>query len=224
MKKIISLTVVFCCLFTLLSGVANAETLRNNTRLKTNRPCDTSIGTKNQVGDEIVYDSFTVTTKKDYLYYFWFDQSSGLMDVPIALCFSRGDYSEADFVEDYLYSSEPYKFDDKHSYDSLVSVYSVEDGDLTFIIEPFEYKSCDYSVLVQGYPMGDVDLDGAVTAADARLALRAAVGLEEFAAAEEWTDLIQCCQGDVDNDGEITAGDARTILRAAVGLEHISLL
>ena len=60
----------------------------------------------------------------------------------------------------------------------------------------------------------DVDLDGEVTAADARLILRCAVGLEEF------TDL-QKLLGDYDSDGEITAGDARMALRSAVGLEVI---
>ena len=60
--------------------------------------------------------------------------------------------------------------------------------------------------------MGDLDADGAVTAADARLALRAAVGLEILS--EE-----QKKAADMDGDGEVTAADARKILRAAVGLE-----
>ena len=60
--------------------------------------------------------------------------------------------------------------------------------------------------------IGDVDGDGKVTASDARLALRAAVGLETFDA--ETTDVA-----DADRDGKITASDARLILRAAVGLE-----
>ncbi len=60
--------------------------------------------------------------------------------------------------------------------------------------------------------IGDVDGDGSVTAADARLALRRAVELETFT--EE-----QFARADVDFDGQITAGDARHILRAAVELE-----
>ena len=60
--------------------------------------------------------------------------------------------------------------------------------------------------------IGDVDGDGSVTASDARLALRAAVGLETLD--EETADLA-----DADRDGKITAADARLILRAAVGLE-----
>ena len=60
---------------------------------------------------------------------------------------------------------------------------------------------------------GDVDLDGKVTAADARLALRAAVGLDDHL-----TD-VQLKNADVDGAPGITAADARLILRAAVGLE-----
>ena len=63
---------------------------------------------------------------------------------------------------------------------------------------------------------GDVDADDAVTAADARLALRAAVGLEDYAA-----DSYEFRAADVDRSGEITAADARLILRAAVGLETL---
>ena len=61
--------------------------------------------------------------------------------------------------------------------------------------------------------MGDLDGDGEVTAADARLALRAAVGLEILN--EE-----QKKAADMDGDGEVTAADARLILRTAVGLEE----
>lgn len=60
--------------------------------------------------------------------------------------------------------------------------------------------------------MGDLDGDGVVTSADARLALRAAVGLELL------TD-EQKKAADMDGDGEITSADARLILRKAVGLE-----
>lgn len=60
--------------------------------------------------------------------------------------------------------------------------------------------------------LGDVNFDGVIKAADARLALRIAAGLdvptaEEFAAA------------DVITDGKVKAGDARLILRVAAGLD-----
>lgn len=62
------------------------------------------------------------------------------------------------------------------------------------------------------FVLGDVDGDGLVTAADARLALRAAVDMEILT-----EDQLKAA--DYDKDGVITAADARLILRKAVGLE-----
>lgn len=59
---------------------------------------------------------------------------------------------------------------------------------------------------------GDVDGDGKVSAADARLLLRNSCALLEFT--EE-----QKTAGDVDGDGRITPGDARIVLRRAAGLK-----
>lgn len=61
---------------------------------------------------------------------------------------------------------------------------------------------------------GDVNGDGMVTAADARLALRASVGLESFSE-------TQIKIADIDGSGSVTAADARLILRASVGLEDL---
>ena len=67
---------------------------------------------------------------------------------------------------------------------------------------------------------GDADGDGSVTSADARLALRASVGLTEKGDVEKDSTGYFAC--DVDGDGEITPTDARLILRASVGLEDAS--
>ncbi len=67
------------------------------------------------------------------------------------------------------------------------------------------------------YSIGDVDGDGEISAADARLALRRSVGLETY---EEGTAEYIAC--DVDGDGDVTAADARLILRGSVGLEDTS--
>ena len=58
----------------------------------------------------------------------------------------------------------------------------------------------------------DVDGDGAVTAADARSALRNSVALEELTEAQKRA-------ADLDGDGQITSADARYALRLSVGLE-----
>ena len=64
------------------------------------------------------------------------------------------------------------------------------------------------------YQKGDVDYDAKVTAADARLALRAAVDLIALKGRPREA-------ADADRDGKITAADARLILRAAVDLENL---
>ena len=58
---------------------------------------------------------------------------------------------------------------------------------------------------------GDIDGDGGVTSADARLALRAAVELDVLSGTKK-------AAADVDADGSVTAADAREILRASVEL------
>lgn len=62
--------------------------------------------------------------------------------------------------------------------------------------------------------LGDVDGDGFITSADARIALRASVKLENLSKEEELA-------ANVDNDDFITAADARLILRASVKLETL---
>ena len=62
---------------------------------------------------------------------------------------------------------------------------------------------------------GDPDADGEITAADARLALRGAVGLEQYQIGSP--GYVAC---NVDGEPNLTAGDARLILRGAVGLDR----
>lgn len=64
------------------------------------------------------------------------------------------------------------------------------------------------------YFSGDVDMDGNVTPADARLALRTSVRLETLNA-------ISFLLADTDGDGSVSAADARRILRASVNLETL---
>ena len=63
----------------------------------------------------------------------------------------------------------------------------------------------------------DVDGNSKVTAADARLVLRAAVGLEDF------TENQKKALG-LNRENDVSANDARKVLRASVGLEEIPVL
>ena len=67
------------------------------------------------------------------------------------------------------------------------------------------------------YTPGDVDGDGKISSADARLALRRSVSLEDYPAGS--AQYLAC---DVDGDKKASSADARLILRASVGLEDAS--
>ncbi|MBQ9506994.1 MAG: SH3 domain-containing protein [Clostridia bacterium] len=67
---------------------------------------------------------------------------------------------------------------------------------------------------------GDIDGDGNITAADARLALRMSVDIMHDDGIP-FTDK-QITAADVDRDGRVTGADARLLLRKAVGLEVLS--
>lgn len=71
----------------------------------------------------------------------------------------------------------------------------------------------DYTVVVKG----DLDSNGLISAADARLTLRASVGLENNSA--EWFKEAGNIQKD-SGEQKLTAADARSILRGSVGLEN----
>lgn len=65
------------------------------------------------------------------------------------------------------------------------------------------------------FDVGDVDMDRKISAADARIAIRAAVGLAQL-------NTFQSALADVDEDGSVKSADARKILRASVALEDTS--
>lgn len=69
-------------------------------------------------------------------------------------------------------------------------------------------------VFEKTYFAGDADIDNKVTSADARLALRASVGLETLSD-------VQKKISDIDKDNTVTSSDARMILRASVNLEEL---
>ncbi len=87
-------------------------------------------------------------------------------------------------------------------------------GAQTLTVRSGEFSAAFTIYIQEFYRRGDVTGDGRVTAADARLILRAAVGLVTFGKKLS-------ASADTDRDGRITAADARIALRAAVGLETI---
>lgn len=69
----------------------------------------------------------------------------------------------------------------------------------------------DVTDILQGYIFGDADMDGRITAGDARQALRVSARLE-------YPLEISLILSDVDCNGRVTADDARIILRAVARL------
>ena len=104
-----------------------------------------------------------------------------------------------------IWSISADKYDDISNYAGNM-IYYTKDG-------------CLYAVSIdEKHDPGDIDGDETVTAANARLALRAAVDLEHYMKGS-----ALYLAADADGDGNITAADARSILRAAVGLENLNI-
>ncbi|MBQ6067833.1 MAG: zinc finger-like domain-containing protein [Clostridia bacterium] len=83
-----------------------------------------------------------------------------------------------------------------------------------FLVACLLFTVFAYAGGLPAYEIGDVDNDGAISAADARLALRASVGLEKME-----KDTQRFLSADADIDGKITSADARLILRVSVKLD-----
>ena len=73
-----------------------------------------------------------------------------------------------------------------------------------------EYSSIDFEVR----KIGDADNNGKISAADARIVLRAAAKLEELTEED-----VKFC--DITQDGKVMSADAREILRASAGLSEL---
>lgn len=86
---------------------------------------------------------------------------------------------------------------------------------ITALFALFTFSSSAESANAGAPGSGDVNCDGKLTAADARLALRYSAKLEKLSE-------IQIAAADVDGKKGVTAADARMILRAAAGLSHIN--
>lgn len=119
-------------------------------------------------------------------------------------------YCEAEIRREYSAPSD-------HRYGNTVTVTPA-----SFTSEGRAVKTCyvcgdTQSIALPMILLGDFDLDGSVTSEDARLTLRASVGLET-------PDADTVLRADVDNSGKIESSDARLVLRLAVGLEDAAAL
>ena len=95
---------------------------------------------------------------------------------------------------------------------SVKDIQIVEATDDNAVISQGEDRFDDFMQDDESYYLGDVNNDGKVTPADARLVLRHATHIELLY-------LEQFGSADYDGDGSITTMDARLVLRKAVGLD-----
>ncbi len=175
-----------------------------------------ALSTENTDVKDIVYDfdalpedsaekdifTYKTTETPDRINFSGFFLDSLTTDKDFHLCdiiiFSDGELSETDILQfSYTLTCEDGSTSESHTY-SLLSRDLIENA-----------KS-------PSYHSGDANLDGRVDASDARIILRASVGLEVLS-------LEESPYADSDYDGKITATDARFALRLSVGLEEAVL-
>lgn len=120
-------------------------------------------------------------------------------------------FTTAIALKDAFCTLKSYKFvgwySDKNFEGSVKSIAANTDSDVTLYAKWYKYI------------WADADMDGLVSAADARLTLRAAIGLDSLPG-----DIIPWCILSKDASGKLTAADARLILRLAVKLETTQTL
>ena len=111
-----------------------------------------------------------------------------------------------------VYNSGEKKLTDDYEIEHQIDVNSI--GRYTVTVRQGEYSaSFEYTVAKRSeIRAGDVNFDGKVTSADARLALRCSAQIEVLSSES-------ILAADVDIDGKVTAADARKILRVAVGMD-----
>ena len=175
-----------------------------------------ALSTENTDVKDIVYDfdalpedsaekdifTYKTTETPDRINFSGFFLDSLTTDKDFHLCdiiiFSDGELYETDILQfSYTLTCEDGSTSESHTY-SLLSRDLIENA-----------KS-------PSYHSGDANLDGRVDASDARIILRASVGLEVLS-------LEEAPYADSDYDGKITATDARFALRLSVGLEEAEL-
>lgn len=103
----------------------------------------------------------------------------------------------------YTSSSHSVRVRENGTYRATMVIYV--DGDSIKKTAEFEYK--------KSKTLGDVNFDGRVTAADARLILRCSALLEHFSSSQK-------SRADMSGDGKVSATDARIALRWAAGLKE----
>ena len=159
----------------------------------------------------VLYVAKDAATVQDYNYYYMEGSLDGVEYVMYEI---PSDVSAVTIVPtvdnaDFIYMNTEYSFGNVS--DETYGVLTFASTDEHGVETPSSFRI--FSGAADTMP-GDVDGDRSITAADARLALRRAVDLEDYKVGSRE---YRAC--DVDKEDGVTAADARLILRAAVELE-----
>lgn len=144
-----------------------------------------SVDTKNTFAEDEPFILYTVT-------FVITDENFTVEDIPTITVESAYDFK--------MYSGSEYKANPVICFDTT-HIHVDEDMD----------RACDICTVPVVY-IGDMNNDGNISAADARIALRIAAKMQ---AATEYELFV----GDLDGDGKITAAEARKILRVAARID-----
>lgn len=132
---------------------------------------------------------------------------------PMSLIFLKGEEIDLSGIKVRLvYTDDTYEYVKDFSISSLD--YKRVDTSQNIVVQYNEFSEVFAIYIKSAFSKGDINGDGHVRAADARQALRAAVGLLKLSGDTFFA-------GDTDRNGKISANDARLILRASVGLENL---
>lgn len=136
---------------------------------------------------------------------------TGIVAVPSRTSFVMGQEIDPGLKVRLVYSDGT--FENITDYE-MTEIDPQKEGSQNIIVRYGEYSDVFTVSISSIYRPGDVNGDGKVEPEDARLVLRAAVGIIHFI-----KDAFNAA--DVDHDESITPADARLVLRASVGLEKL---
>ena len=166
------------------------------------------------------------TSKHFELYNIYFLYANGLMFDPADVALIRiplGDKFQRNHCKVYFVDEAGKRMIIlEESYDRTDVVFQSKGAGLYFVTDEWDHQTpleappipalgSTFNFYGNRLVMGDLDGDKTVSANDARIALRASVGLDAIT-------LLQTESADTDWSRDITAADARTILRYSVGL------
>lgn len=163
------------------------------------------LGENNPV--EVAYGGKTV----QLFYKLSLNNVTGIKAVPGKLSFTVGQTIDPELKVQLTYADGTYEYITDYQ---MSEIDPEKEGSQNVIVTYGEYSDVFTISITTNHRLGDFNGDGEVTPEDARLTLRAAVGIIRMAQ-------VTFNAVDVDKDNEVTPADARIILRASVGLEKL---